>query len=385
MKVANRIKSSRPLATTAMHGRVEALKAQGQQVIDFSIAISHFPAPEPVRSAVADGIRQHALPYTSVTGAAPLRTRLMKKLKTENGIEASSDEVIVTNGAKQALYEALYVLTDPGDEVVVFRPYWPAYLATIELLGLRPVLVDLPDVLTPAILDALPNAKVLIINNPHNPTGKVFSAEELSHIKAWTARSGSYVIVDESYEKLIFNGRHISLASIGDWREPGIVTIFSASQSYAMMGWRVGFAVAPANVVAAMETLQGPITAAASALTQIAADAAFASGDPTEMMDDYRKRRDMVIDMFANVPWMRMQSPDSGPYLWGDVSSLTMDTVGFAESLLEQHKVAVMPGDALGVPGHIRLGYISDDVETLRQGVQAIIRFGNQLASQKTK
>lgn len=386
MKISKRIAAARPLATTAMHGRVESMKLEGREVIDFSIAISHFPAPAPVLRAVTEGLaRQRNLPYTSVPGAAGVRDSLLRKLREENRVQAARDEVIVTNGAKQALYEALYVMTDPGDSVIIFRPHWPAYVATAELLGLRPVLVDLPRRITPDFLDALPPAQVLIINNPHNPDGKVYTRGELDFIAAWLARRGCGAIVDESYEKLAYDAPHHSLAALCDWRATGVVTIFSTSQSYAMMGWRAGFALAPAAIVDAMQTLQGPITAAAPALTQLATQAAFSCGDPVEMLADYRARRDMVVGMFADVPWISMPAPDSGPYLWGDVSGLTMDTVSFAEELIERHAVAIMPGEALGVPGHIRIGFICDDVGTLRRGVEAIIRFGNEFADRQPK
>ena len=376
--ISARIASSRPLATTAMHGRVEALRNNGVPVIDFSIAISHFPAPAPVLDAVAGAIeRERTMPYTSVIGAEGVRRSLAAKLRHENGIEAASNEIIVTNGAKQALYEALYVMSDPGDTVLVFKPHWPAYVATAELLGLRPILAELPDDITPDLLNSLPEAKMLIVNNPHNPTGKVYTRRELEHLRDWVQRIGARVIVDESYEHLIFEGEHVSLAALCDWRKVGVVTIFSASQSYAMMGWRAGFALAPAAVVEAMQTLQGPITAAAPHLSQVAVSAAFATGAPHAMMRDYRQRRDLVLRAFAEVPWMAMQAPASGPYLWGDVRALGLDTVGFAEALLEEKKVAVMPGDALGVPGFIRLGYIADDVATLQDGIRRVIEFGD--------
>jgi aspartate aminotransferase len=378
MQISARIASSRPLATTAMHGRVEALRNAGEPVIDFSIAISHFPAPAPVLDAVATVIdQQRILPYTSVVGGLEVRAKLQAKLRRENGIDAAPEEIIVTNGAKQALYEALYVMTDPGDAVLVFKPHWPAYVATSQLMGLRPVLVDLPDQVTPAFLDAIEPVKIIIINNPHNPTGKVYTREELEHIRDWAERTGARVIVDESYEHLIFEGRHVSFATLCDWRRVGVVTIFSASQSYAMMGWRVGFALAPANVVNAMQTLQGPITAAASHISQVAAAVAFGCGFQTKMMADYRERRDLVVDMFSDVKWCAMHSPDSGPYLWGDIRAITDDSVGFTEALIEAKQVALMPGDALGVPGFIRIGYISDDVATLRDGVRRIIEFGD--------
>ncbi|NIA55193.1 aminotransferase class I/II-fold pyridoxal phosphate-dependent enzyme [Massilia sp. TW-1] len=382
MKISARIASSRPLATTAMHGRVETLRNEGQSVIDFSIAISHFPAPRPVLDAVNAAVeRQRIMPYTSVVGALDVRAHLAAKVRAENGVDASPDEIIVTNGAKQGLYEALYTMADPGDTVLVFKPHWPAYVATSQLLGLRPILADLPEEITPAFLDGLGQPDIVIINNPHNPTGKVYTRRELEYLCAWVARIGARVIVDESYEHLIFEGGHTSLAALCDWREIGVVTLFSASQSYAMMGWRVGFALAPAEVVNAMQTLQGPITAAAPHLSQVAASVAFATGAPRAMMADYRERRDLAARLFAEVPWIVMHAPASGPYLWGDVRSLTMDTVGFAEALLEEKSVAVMPGEALGVPGFIRLGYISDDVPTLREGFRRIIEFGEAFAA----
>lgn len=369
-----------------MHGRVETLRHEGQPVIDFSIAISHFPAPQSVLDAVAGAVeRERTMPYTSVAGALDVRARLAAKLRKENDVEANTAEIIVTNGAKQALYQALYVLSDPGDSVLVFKPHWPAYVATAQLLGLKPVLADLPDAITPALLDSLGEPDIVIINNPHNPTGKVYTRRELEYVRDWVERIGARVIVDESYEHLIFEGEHVSLAALCDWRAIGVVTIFSASQSYAMMGWRVGFALAPAAVVEAMQTLQGPITAAAPHLSQVAADVAFASGAPVEMMADYRMRRDQALRLFAEVPWIVMHAPASGPYLWGDVRSLTMDSIGFSEALIEERKVAVMPGDALGIPGFIRLGYISDDVATLRDGIRRIIEFGDALAARAPK
>jgi aspartate aminotransferase len=381
MELSNRIRLARPLPTTAVHGRVEELKANGQAIIDLSIALSNYAAPDAVVARATEGLRATApLPYTSVVGAAQLRNVLVNKLQSENNIDARADEIIVTNGAKQAVYEALYVLTDPGDAVIIFRPYWPAYMAIAELLGLRPILTDLPDEISASTLAALPPAKVIIINNPHNPTGRVFSASELVCIKDWIAANNSYAVCDECYEKLLFEGRHISLAAIGDWRELGIVTIFSASQSYGMMGWRVGFAVASASIIHAMQTLQGPITAAASAITQIAAEAAFSSGTREDMLEDYRTRRDIAMTLFSQVPWLTMHSPESGPYLWGDISALTDDTLAFVEALLEHEKIAVMPGDALGVPGWIRLSFISDTADTLLDGVQGIIRFGDSIA-----
>jgi aspartate aminotransferase len=379
MNISRRIARSKPLATTAMHGRVDAMKARGENVIDFSIAISHFQAPHTVLDAVQQGLQLPSLPYTAVGGDAQVRTRLAAKVVNENRIPATPAEILVTNGCKQALYQALYVMADPGDTVIIFKPHWPAYVATCKLLELEPVLVDLPDEITDEVLDSLPPARILIINNPHNPTGAVLSEAEVERIATWLKRSGTMAIVDESYEKLIFDGAHLSLAARPDWREIGIVTLFSASQSYAMMGWRAGFAVAPAHLVTAMETLQGPITAAAPMLIQLAMAAAFETGDPSAMMSDYRQRRDLVLDLVHGLPWLSMRCPASGPYLWADISRLTMDTVGFSERLLTEYAVAVMPGDALGVPGYIRIGYISDDVATLRRGVQAIIGFGNAL------
>lgn len=381
MQISQRIAESRPLATTAMHRRVEALRAAGESVIDFSIAISHFAAPESARRAVADMAMHSVLPYTGVGGALPLRAQLAKKVRRDNGIDAELNEIIVTNGAKQALFEALYVLTDPGDIVIVLRPFWPAYIATSQPLKLDIRIVDLPNHLDEEFFSSLPAAKLVIVNNPHNPTGKVLSTGELNLLANWMRSNGCGCIVDESYEKLIFSGEHRSLAALSDWRELGVVTIFSASQSYAMMGWRSGFAVAPAAVVQAMETLQGPITAAVSALTQEATGAAFDSGEPHELVADYRRRRDLVVEMFSTVRWIQVVTPESGPYLWCDISDLGCDTVSFSEQLLTDYRVAVMPGDALGNPGHIRIGFIADDITTLRKGIDAIINFGTSFAN----
>jgi aspartate aminotransferase len=335
-----------------------------------------------VLDAVTRAVQEErTMPYTDVAGALDVRRSLCAKLDRENGIEAQAEEIIVTNGAKQALYEALYAMTDPGDTVLVFKPHWPAYVTTCLLLGLKPLLVDLPDNITPETLAACPQADLVIINNPHNPTGKVFTRDELAHLAAWIEATGAQAIVDESYEHLSFGPVHTTFATLCDWRALGVVTIFSASQSYAMMGWRLGFAVAPAAIAGAMQTLQGPITAAASHLAQVATVAAFDCGVQQNMIDEYRERRDTVLRHVREVPWLRMACPDSGPYLWGDVRSLTHDTEAFAEGLLAEEGVAIMPGDALGVPGFIRIGYICDDVFTLLEGVRRLIAFGDRQAA----
>lgn len=384
MKISQRIAASRPLATTAMHGRVEDFRNEGMGIIDFSIAISHFTPPASVLDAVARAVQdERTMPYTGVAGALDVRRGLCVKLERENGVQAEANEVIVTNGAKQALYQALYAMTDPGDRVLIFKPHWPAYVTTCQLLGLVPVLVDLPQTITPATLATCPQADLVIVNNPHNPTGKVFSRAELEHLRDWVQARGAQVIVDESYEHLSFGPVHTSFAALCDWRTLGVVTIFSASQSYAMMGWRLGFALAPSAIASAMQTLQGPITAATSHLAQVATAAAFDCGPQQHMIDDYRARRDRVLDMVRAAPWLDMQCPDSGPYLWGDVRSLTLDAEAFAEGLLAEEGVAIMPGDALGVPGFIRIGYICDDVDTLVEGVRRLVAFGDRLLEQR--
>jgi aspartate aminotransferase len=231
------------------------------------------------------------------------------------------------------------------------------------------------------VLAACPRADLVIINNPHNPTGRVLARDELEALGDWVAASGAQAIVDESYEHLSFGPVHTSLGALCDWRARGVVTIFSASQSYAMMGWRLGFALAPAPIAEAMQTLQGPITAAASHLAQVAAAAAFEAGARPAMLADYRARRDAVLQQLQGVAWISMACPDSGPYLWGDVRALTMDTEAFAEALLAEEGVALMPGEALGVPGFIRLAYICDDSWTLFEGVRRLIAFGARMAA----
>lgn len=380
MELSRRIAASRPLATTAVHSRADAMKARGDDVIDFSIAISHLPAPAPVLAAVHEALGRPALAYTAVKGDAQVCARLAAVVNASNAIDAGADDILVTNGAKQALYQALYALADPGDAVLIFKPYWPAYVATCRLLGLATILVDQPREITAELLDSLPPAKILVVNNPHNPSGAVLTVTELDIIAAWLARTGTRAIVDESYEKLVFDGKHHSLAARCDWRALGVVTLFSASQSHAMMGWRAGFAVASAPLVAAMEALQGPITAAAPMLNQLALAAAFETDSAPAMQADYRARRDLVLDMLAGVAWLAVRRPQAGPYLWLDVTALRQPAPVLAEQLLADYAVAVMPGDALGVPGHLRIGYISDDVATLRRGVAAIIAFGNAVA-----
>lgn len=382
--LSNRVSEWSVLPTASHHGKIVAMQHAGKKIIDLTIGISNVPIPKEGSQAAIRAIKTNNVPYTAIGGMEELKTVLQKKLDKENAIRAHTSNILVTTGAKQAIFQALYALTDPNDEVALFRPYWPAFTQILTMLKLKPRFIDLNDIPLLPTKTLGKQVKVLIVNNPHNPTGKIFNTHELETVALFAKKNNLIVIADESYEKLIYEGNYKSFSSIVDAKmREKLITTFSASQSFSMMGWRFGYAVANKEIIAAMEAVQSSITAATSAITQTAVTNSL----PKEryyvkkLQDDFRKRRDTIYEKISQIHWITCAKPQSGPYFWCNIEKLTKNSMQFVDKLLEQQKVAVMPGEIFGTPGLIRIAFNVQSIPVLEEAVKRIAAFGDYYES----
>ena len=389
--LGRRALSLQPSATIAVDARAKALIASGVDVVNLTAGEPDFPTPAGPSRAGQDAIAEGFTRYTAVAGIAELRSAIATKLRDDNGLEYRPDQVVVSNGAKQSVYNALMVLLDPGDEVLIPSPAWVSYPEMVRLADGVPVMVDTEPAayrLDPAALAAAitPRTKAIIINSPSNPTGAVYSNEELRAVARLVVENDLYVISDEIYEKLVYGAEFLSIASLGSEILARTITVNGFSKAYAMTGWRMGYAAAAPILAEAMANLQSQSTSGASSISQRAALAAL-RGDQApleEMRIQFDRRRRFVVDRLSAMPGVRVEAvPEGAFYIFPRVSDLYGERGGtpaiagsmdFAQRLLEEARVAVVPGLPFGSDNHIRLSY-SDSLERLGEGMNRIEAF----------
>ena len=375
----------------AVDARAKALVAQGVDVVNLTAGEPDFDTLPAAREGGIAAIEQGFTRYTPTPGIAELREAIAKKLKDDNGLEYTAAQVVVSNGAKQSIYNALMVLLDPGDEVVIPTPAWVSYPEMVRLAGGVPVMVDTEPnqyrldakVLAAAIT---PRTKVILLNNPSNPTGVVYSDAELRMVAELAVNNDLYVISDEIYEKLTYGAEFISIASLGPEILERTVTVNGFSKAYAMTGWRMGYAAANLEIAEAMSSFQSQCTSGASSISQKAALAAL-RGDqaPVEAMRvQFDRRRRYVADRLERMPGVHLDGlPEGAFYIFPRVDELYRNeidgSIRFAEALLERARVAVVPGLPFGSDRHIRLSYACS-LETLTEGMDRIETFARSLA-----
>jgi aspartate aminotransferase len=364
------------------------LKAQGIDVIDFGAGEPDFPTPRHIGDAAKAAIDANFTKYTTNSGTEELKRAVVARYRDDYGVEFSTSEVIITAGGKQALYNAAMVLFGPGDEVITHMPGWPTLVEQIKLSEATPVIVrthaeDGFSLRADAILAAVtPRTRGIIINSPGNPTGALISEQDMAAVADEAARRGIWVVVDLCYEKLIYDPVPHNLVGILASRlRDRAVLCGSASKAYAMTGWRCGWMMAPAAVVGAANALQSHSTSNVCSITQRAVQAGLlgSQGCVTEMLDEYRNRRDQLCQWLAAEPRIRMVKPAGAFYLFPDVSEfLSPDgirtTSELAQALLDGPRVAITPGEAFDAPGFIRISYATS-MEDLRRGTAKILDF----------
>ena len=388
-KLSKRLESIEESATLAMAARAREFKSRGIDVISLSLGEPDFKTPshicEAAKKAIDDG---KYFAYPPVSGYQDLREALAKKYNDENGVPYKAENIVVSNGAKQSIANTMLSLLNPGDEVIVFAPFWVSYDALIRLAEATPVIIkgDLANdfKVTAAQVEAAitPKTRAMIFSSPCNPTGSVFSEQELKAIADVVLRHEDLlVIADEIYEHINFSGKSFSIASI-----PGMIdrtiTVNGFAKGFAMTGWRVGYIGAPKWIAAACNKIQGQLTSANCSIAQRAALAAI-TGDlsPTlKMVDEYRERRELVYGLLKEIPGIKANYPEGAFYFFPDVSdyfgkSDGTTTINNADDLsmyvLDKGHVTVVPGDAFGEEKCVRLSYAASEKE-LREAIKRI-------------
>ncbi|WP_119391162.1 pyridoxal phosphate-dependent aminotransferase [Taklimakanibacter lacteus] len=390
--LARRAAQSDEGAIVRMSQRARELKAKGQDIASLTIGEPDFDTPAYIQAAATEAMRKGLTHYSPVAGIPELRQALARKLKEENGLDYAASEIVLANGAKQAIANAVLALIEPGDEVMLLSPYWVSYEITVRLAGGVPVILKASveeNFKVPAqrIKAALTDkTKLLMLNSPNNPTGAVWTKPELEAL-AEVVRDHPRLMVlsDEIYEYILFDGKMMSFASLPGMRERAI-TVNGFSKSFAMTGWRLGYSAGPAPLAVAMARLQSGLTAGANSFVQQAALTALASPRDCveEMRRRYQARRDMVVTALGAIPDLRLAPipatfyafPNVGAYLGRKAGNHVMDSVEtLCDWLLEEHGVATVPGSAFGDPDCIRLSFATGEAELAK----ALERFAKGL------
>lgn len=359
-------------------------KAQSyDELHDLSIGEPDFPTPEPIADAVADALGDGVGGYTQTVGRNDLRRALSEKLNRCNGVDAEPDsELIVTPGAMGALFTATQVLCDPGDEVLVPAPYWPNYAGHLAAAGaeLIPVPTDVSTGFTPEAADleaaASDDTVGMLLNTPGNPTGAVVSPDQMREIGDTLQEQDWWAVLDETYEDLVYDdATHYSLASDPELFER-TVTVQSFSKSYAMTGWRIGYAVGPETVVSAMRVLQEHTVSSVAEPAQVAAKAALEHRSVVaDIHDSFADRRKLILDRLTDIRGIDPGVPQGAFYVFADISAVTTDSLKFTETLLEDEQVGTVPGSVFGPGGEefLRFSYAAD-AETISAAMDGLKR-----------
>ena len=387
--ISDRVQALAPSATLAMSQKSNELKAQGVDVINLSVGEPDFETPAHIKEAAKRAIDENYTFYTPVPGYLSLRKAVSEKLSRENGVSYAPEQIVVSNGAKQALCNVILSTINPGDEVIIPMPAWVSYVEMVKLAGGTTVEVH-ADItqdfkMTPAQLEAAitPATRMLLLCSPSNPTGSIYSREELEAlVKVLAKYPDIMVLADEIYEHINFTGSFTSMASFPEIADRTII-INGVSKAYAMTGWRIGYCAAPQWLAKAVAKLQGQYTSNASSIAQKAAEAAYTGPQDciAEMNKAFERRRDLVVDLASKIPGLKVNRPQGAFYLFPEVSAYigksTPEGAKIASSadlamyLLEKGHVATVDGGAFGMEGYIRLSYATSD-ENLREAMKRI-------------
>ena len=378
--ISGKIRKLADSQTLAMNQKSRDLQNKGIDIINLSVGEPDFHTPPHVKEAAKKAVDDNFSFYSPVAGFTDLKEAIARKFLIENNLEYSPDNIIVSNGAKHSLANALMVLVDDGDEVIVPAPYWVSYVELVKLAGGTNVIIETSidnkfKVTASQLEEAITSkTRALLLCSPGNPTGSVYTGDELSEIAEVLLRYPDvFVISDEIYEHINYSGRHLSIANIDEMRDR-VIVINGVSKAYAMTGYRIGYLAAPSWFIKACSKLQGQFTSGASSIAQKAALAAV-SGDNAyrdKMKDAFLRRRDLVMEMAGRIEGMKVAQPEGAFYIFPDVSGycglkhegkVIKDDNDLCLFLLEHAHVAAVPGEAFGAPNHIRISYAASDAK----------------------
>lgn len=392
LKISERASNIKPSLTLAIDAKLKQMISEGIKVYGFGAGEPDFDTPEYIRKAAIEAVNIGFTRYTAAQGTMELRKAICGKLDRENGLKYNPNEIIVSSGAKHSLSNAFAAILNPGDEVIVPVPYWVSYTEIIKLNGGIPVLVDTkPDndfKITKESLEAAitNNTKAILLNTPSNPTGSVYSKIELEDIAEIALKYNMYIVSDEIYERITYDGiKHVSIASISEEVRDITILINGMSKTYAMTGWRLGYAASNERVIKAMSSVQSHAVSHPSSITQYAATAALngPQDDVKTMIKEFEKRRNYMYDKINKIKLLSCKKPQGAFYVYVDISKILnhefdgkiiKNSTDLALVLLEKAKVAVIPGAAFGTDDHIRLSYATS-MDTIVEGLDVLENF----------
>ena len=377
MEISERAAQLTPSLTLSIDSKAKAMKAEGIDVCGFGAGEPDFDTPEHIKAAAIEALQAGFTKYTPSAGIPELRQAIAEKLAADNGLTYRASQIVVNNGAKHSCYNAILATCQPGDEVVIPSPYWVSYPEMVKLAGAEPVIVptmernswkmraeDFENAMTP-------RTKMLILNTPCNPTGSVYTREELQGIVDVAAEEDIYILSDEIYEKLVYDdAQHVSVASVSKQAYDLTITVNGFSKSYAMTGWRLGYLAAPDAVAKAVDSIQSHSTSHPASFAQRAAVAAL-KGDQqavSDMREEFDMRRNYMIDRLSKIPNITAVKPQGAFYVLVNVSQLGLTSQNFADRLLSKANVAVVPGAAFGDDRTIRLSYATS-IDIIKKGL----------------
>ena len=383
--LADRLATLQPSPTLAMQAKAKAMRAQGIDVISFGAGEPDFDTPRRIKDAAIRAIESGQTKYTEVGGIPELRAAVCQKLKRDLGLEYAPDEVTVSCGAKHTLFNIVMALVNPGDEVLIPSPFWVSYPEQVQLLGGVPVPVETSEStgfdLDPAVVRraVTSKTKLLVLNSPGNPTGAVFSAPALRQVGELAVERNLWIVSDECYEALTYEGRHVSVASLSPEIKARTLVVNTCSKAYAMTGWRLGFAAGAKPIIKAMTDIQSQVTSNPTSITQWAAAEALAGpqDEIAKMVGEFDRRRRVIVEALNAMPGIRCVMPRGAFYVFPNVSGLfgkrwkggvlksSADVCAF---LLDEARIATVAGVDFGSDAHIRFSYATG-LETIKDGM----------------
>ncbi|TRU91607.1 MAG: pyridoxal phosphate-dependent aminotransferase [Microcystis wesenbergii Mw_QC_S_20081001_S30D] len=387
MKLASRVNQVTPSLTLAIDSLAKEMKKNGEDVCSFSAGEPDFDTPTHIKAAAKKALDEGKTRYGPAAGEAGLRKAIAQKLLQDNQLAYNADNVIVTNGGKQSLYNLIMALIEAGDEVIIPAPYWLSYPEMVTLAGGTSVIVNTSlenhYKITPEQLEAAitPKTKLFVLNSPSNPTGIVYTPEEIAALAKIVVEKDILVVSDEIYEKILYDGAiHRSIASFGPEIFQRSIISNGFAKAFSMTGWRVGYIAGPVEIVKAMTKIQGHSTSNVCTFAQYGAIAALASPQDCieEMVKAFSERRQYILERVRGIPGLNCPTPNGAFYVFIDISQTGLKSRDFCQKLLESQKVAAIPGIAFGADDCIRLSYATD-LKTIEKGFDRLDKFISSL------
>ncbi|BAZ89342.1 class III aminotransferase [Raphidiopsis curvata NIES-932] len=388
MKLAARVGQVTPSITLAITAKAKGMRTEGIDVCSFSAGEPDFDTPAHVRDAAIKALKEGKTKYGPAAGEPNLREAIANKLKSDNGLDYKPENVLVTNGGKHSLYNLMMALIEPGDEVIIPAPYWLSYPEMVTLAGGRSVIVPTYadngyKISAQQLKQAITSkTKLFVLNSPSNPTGMVYTLEEIRDLAQVIVEADIFVVSDEIYEKILYDGsQHVSIGSLNEEIFSRTLISNGFAKGYSMTGWRLGYLAGPLEIIKAATTIQGHSTSNVCTFAQYGAIAALEGSQDCveEMRQAFAERRQVMYDGINSIPGLTCARPDGAFYLFPDISQIGLRSLEFCDALLESHQVAVIPGIAFGADNNIRFSYATD-MTTIKKGVERLDKFVRSLS-----